>query len=128
CRHNLLYWQGHDYLGLGPSAQSYIDGCRFGNVEGLSIYHRRLASGQLPVEESVRLTPKQRLREAIVFGLRLIEGVDLGMLRSLDKQDDDRQRGCERLICQGLLEERSGRIRLTEAGRRFADSVAVELF
>lgn len=131
CRHNLLYWQGHDYLGLGPSAQSYIGGCRFGNVEDLSAYHRRLAAGQLPTNESLQLTPKQRLRETIVLGLRLLEGVDLGVLRAFneqtDEQDTDWHRSCERLIRRGLLEVRSGRIKLTEVGRRFADSVAVEL-
>jgi len=125
CRHNQLYWRGDEYLGLGPSAQSYLDGCRFGNVEDLLTYHRTLECGNLPIEERERLTPEQCRREAIVFGLRLIEGTDLGIVQ--ETMDKTWEQVLDRLMDQGLLEERSGRVRMTEQGRRFADSIAVEL-
>ncbi|MBM4121685.1 MAG: radical SAM family heme chaperone HemW [Nitrospira sp.] len=126
CRHNLLYWQDGDYLGLGPSAQSYLDGVRFGNVEDLAAYQKALEKGQLPTGEEEKLSLRQRQREALVFGLRLTEGVDL---QALGKQSQD-SGGKEALYCltqQGFLEERSGRIKLTALGRRYADSVAVSL-
>ncbi len=126
CRHNLLYWTDGEYLGLGPSAQSYLNGCRFGNVEDLGAYHRLIEAGQVPVETVERLSPRQRIREAIVFGLRLIEGIDQGLL----KRDPDRQhlaRAVERLIGEALLESRAGKVRLSDRGRRVADSIAVEL-
>lgn len=126
CRHNLLYWTDGEYLGLGPSAQSYLNGCRFGNVEDLGAYHRLIEAGRVPVETVERLSPRQRAREAIVFGLRLIEGIDQDLLR----RDADRQhlaRTIERLIGEDLLESRAEKIRLTERGRRVADSIAVEL-
>lgn len=126
CRHNLLYWQGQDYLGLGPSAQSYLDGRRFGNIESVENYDRTLGQGCLPVAESELLSADQRQREQIVFGLRLIEGVDQVLLRH-EPPDRAWQQTLDRLTCRGLLEEHAGRVRLTEAGRRFADSVAVEL-
>jgi oxygen-independent coproporphyrinogen-3 oxidase len=126
CRHNLLYWQGHDYLGLGPSAQSYLEGRRFGNVENMEDYDRTLEAGRLPVAGSELLNEEQRRRERIVFGLRLIEGVDRALLRH-EPPDRAWQRTLDRLTRRGLLEEEAGRIRLTEQGRRFADSVAVEL-
>ena len=125
CRHNQLYWRGEDYLGLGPSAQSYLDGCRFGNVEDLQAYHRALESGHLPIQERERLTPEQRWREAIMFGLRLIEGIDFVIVQATT--DRTWAQALDRLMDQGLLEEQSGRVRMTERGRRFADSVAVEL-
>jgi oxygen-independent coproporphyrinogen-3 oxidase len=125
CRHNQLYWRGDEYLGLGPSAQSYLDGCRFGNVEDLLTYHRTLEFGDLPIQERERLTPEQCRREAIVFGLRLIEGTDLGIIQ--ETMDRTWEQVLDRLMDQGLLEERSGRVRMTEQGRRFADSIAVEL-
>ena len=126
CRHNLLYWQGHDYLGLGPSAQSYLDGRRFGNVERMEDYDRMLEQGRLPVAESELLSAGRRRRERIVFGLRLIEGVDRALLRQ-EPPEGTWQQALDQLTRRGLLEERAGRIRLTAEGRRFADSVAVEL-
>ena len=83
-----------------------------------------------PVAESAHLSPEQRRREAVVFGLRLIEGIDVAALRSGGKDgevEDEWQRALHRLRDQGLLEERIGWIRLTELGRRWADSVAVGL-
>ncbi len=126
CRHNLLYWQGHDYLGLGPSAQSYLDGRRFGNVESVEDYGRTLEEGRLPISDSELLSEGQRRRERIVFGLRLIEGVDQALLRH-EPPDRAWQQTLDQLTRRGLLEERAGRIRLTDEGRRYADSVAVEL-
>jgi len=126
CRHNLLYWQGQDYLGLGPSAQSYLDGRRFGNVESVEDYDRMLEEGRLPVAESELLSDEQRQRERIVFGLRLIEGVEKALLRH-EPPDRAWRQTLEQLTRRGLLEERAGRLRLTAEGRRFADSVAVEL-
>lgn len=125
CRHNQLYWRGEEYLGLGPSAQSYLHGCRFGNVDDLQAYHRALGSGNLPIQGRERLTPDQRRREAIVFGLRLIEGIDLGIVQ--ETTDRTWEQVLDRLMDQGLLEEQAGRVRMTERGRRFADSIAVEL-
>ena len=126
CRHNLLYWQGEDYLGLGPSAQSYLDGQRFGNVEHVDGYCQALKEGRSVITESELLTADQRQRERIVFGLRLIEGIDQALLRH-EPPDRAWQQTLDQLTRRGLLEERAGRIRLTDAGRRYADSVAVEL-
>jgi oxygen-independent coproporphyrinogen-3 oxidase len=126
CRHNLLYWQGHDYLGLGPGAQSYLDGRRFGNVESVEDYTRTLEEKRLPIAESEILDDARRRRERIVFGLRLTEGVDKTLLRH-EPPDRAWRQTLDQLTRRGLLEERAGRIRLTDEGRRFADSVAVEL-
>jgi oxygen-independent coproporphyrinogen-3 oxidase len=126
CRHNLLYWQGGDYLGLGPSAQSYVNGIRFGNVDDLGAYHRGLEAGWLPITKPEHLTAEQRRREAVVFGLRLTAGVDRQLIEAAGPDSAWRQT-LNQLTQQRLLEGGSGRIRLTEEGRRFADSVAVAL-
>lgn len=126
CRHNLLYWEGQDYLGLGPSAQSYLDGRRFGNTESVEDYDRTLEQGRLPIVESELLSTDRRTRERVVFGLRLIDGVEQGLLRR-EPPDGTWRQALDRLTERGLLEERAGRIRLTAEGRRYADSVAVEL-
>lgn len=125
CRHNLRYWQGEDYLGLGPSAQSLVQGRRFGNVEHLATYLERLAEGQLPIAEREELDEAQRRREAVVFGLRMIDGVSTELVEG--GTDPGWAARVKELIDRGLLEEASGRVRLTAFGRRHADSVAVEL-
>nr|MBI3613824.1 coproporphyrinogen III oxidase [Nitrospirota bacterium] len=112
--------------GLGPSAQSYLDGCRFGNVEDLDAYQQALAEGRLPILETEHLSPEQQRREAIVFGLRLADGVD-GRAAKTGEPGGDWEDRIQRLARQGLVEEQAGRIKLTDLGRRYADSVAVEL-
>ncbi len=125
CRHNLLYWQGGDYLGLGPSAQSFVRGSRFGNVEHLSAYVHRLNEAQLPIDEREQLDAEQRRREVVVFGLRMVDGISRDLFERTDDQVWRKRVGD--LISEGLIEEHAGRVRLTAFGRRYADSVAVEL-
>src|SRR5437899_9455802 len=80
CRHNLGYWTDREWLGLGPSAHSYLDGDRFSNVASLEDYHRLVAGGERPVAERETGAPELRAREAVAFGLRTVEGVRLGPL------------------------------------------------
>lgn len=126
CRHNKLYWESGEYLGLGPSAQSYVGGARFGNVENLKAYQDMLAGGCVPIAEREQLNPEQRHREALVFGLRLIEGIPIESIHA-QKLDGDYEAKIAQLLNDGWLEETGGRMKLTAAGRRFADSVAIEL-
>ena len=124
-RHNRLHWTGGQYLGLGPSAQSYVGGRRFGNVSNLAAYNKALRSGTLPVSESEQLTPADDSCERLVFGLRMTDGISLedtgalafaGLVQKVDE-----------LIADDILERSAERVRLTARGRRFADSVAVDL-
>lgn len=126
CRHNKLYWEGGDYLGLGPSAQSYVGGDRFGNVEDLKAYQEMLAIGRLPTADKERLSPEQQRREAIVFGLRLTEGISSESIHRQEMGADWTAKMVQ-LLDEGWLVETEGRIRFTSTGRRFADSVAVDL-
>src|SRR5207247_9889471 len=80
CRHNLGYWTDREWLGLGPSSHSYLDGARFANVESLEEYHHCVLRGALPVAAREEVNYDLRLREAIAFGLRQIKGVDLAQL------------------------------------------------
>jgi len=124
CAHNLLYWTGAEYLGLGPSAQSFLDGYRFGNVEDLAAYSSALAAGRLPIQERESLSLRQQQREAFIFGLRRTDGTRPGSALTEDHEWAIR---VEHLLSQGLLEKRDGRLRLTPLGIRFADTVAAEL-
>jgi oxygen-independent coproporphyrinogen-3 oxidase len=126
-RHNLLYWTDGDYLGLGPSAQSYVNGVRFGNLADLTAYVDHLSRNTLPVAERTVLSTTEQTCDALIFGLRLVEGVPLGKIERHRTQREHRHK-LNRLIAQGLLEVGNKRMRLTATGQRFADSVAEELF
>ena len=123
CRHNLLYWTGGEYLGLGPSAQSYLHGVRFGNVADLEAYAACLNDNRLPMTDRTTLSASERQRDALVFGLRLLRGVP-----RKDITTAERDYQIDELISKGLLDGDHDRVRLTALGRRYADTVAEQLF
>lgn len=127
CRHNLLYWTHGEYLGLGPSAQSFVQGVRFGNVANLDAYQTTLARRLLPIHEQVSLTSAELLRDSVVFGLRLIEGIPT---RNLQKHavNYGQSKLLDDLQAQRLLEEDGDRCRLTSQGRLYADTIAEKLY
>ncbi len=123
CRHNQLYWTGSDYLGLGPSAQSYVDGVRFGNVADLTAYVDVLDRHALPVVERVTLSVSEQQRDALVFGLRLLSGVPMATVEAAQQRNRVNE-----LVARGLLASDTDRVRLTSLGQRYADTVAEDLF
>ena len=127
CRHNLLYWTDQDYLGLGPSAQSFVGGVRFGNVASLSAYQTAIHEGRLPVVDRTILTPREQLRDAVIFGLRLVHGIPTSYL-----DNHGENYGCLPVIdgmrARKLLVEDGERTRLSTVGRLHADTVAEKLF
>jgi oxygen-independent coproporphyrinogen-3 oxidase len=116
-RHNLAYWRGADYLGLGPSACSTIGAQRWRNVPDTKAYAERIARGESLREEVEELDAATRRRERIMFGLRMREGVARGEFGDAAKQLGE-------LAAQGLAFEEHERIRLTPRGQLVADSVA----
>lgn len=126
CRHNQLYWEQGDYLGLGPSSESYVDGVRFGNVADLTAYCDALDQGRRPLAYEEPLSVAQQQREAVVFGLRQSAGVERKLVDALSA--DRRWYGrLNELLTEGLLTGRDGRIRFTDQGRQLADSVSAAL-
>ncbi|MFO7733256.1 MAG: radical SAM family heme chaperone HemW [Candidatus Aminicenantes bacterium] len=83
CRHNLKYWRYEPFLGLGPSACSHLGARRWCNKSPIGEWAEALRRGQDPVEENRELDAETAGREALIFGLRLVEGVDL---RALEKR------------------------------------------
>jgi oxygen-independent coproporphyrinogen III oxidase len=127
CRHNLLYWTQGDYLGLGPSAQSYVGGVRFGNIANLAAYMAALAEGKLPIHDRTTLTEEEQLRDAVIFGLRLVQGIPTRHLRAHAKNYDYAEI-VEALRAGELIEEDGERSRLSAQGRLHADTIAEKLF
>jgi oxygen-independent coproporphyrinogen III oxidase len=118
--HNLAYWLGHDYLGLGPSAFSTIGERRWQNTPDTTRYIEQLQAGVEPISFEEKITGRIRNAEAIAFGLRTSVGVPESLMEGWSGELDA-------LRSEGYLDERNSYIRLTAKGRMVADSIA-ELF
>lgn len=78
CRHNLKYWRGQEYVGLGVGAVSYLNGWRISNSRTLELYTQALSEGRLPHDEAERLCTKKRLLEDLMLALRTTDGLAMG--------------------------------------------------
>jgi oxygen-independent coproporphyrinogen-3 oxidase len=116
-RHNLAYWRGADYLGLGPSACSTIGARRWKNLPDTRAYAQHLARGEPVRVDLENLDPATRAKERIMFGLRMREGVALEAFNGAASR-------LKELAADGLAFEDQGRVRLTPRGQLVADSVA----
>lgn len=127
-RHNVGYWTGRSFLGLGPSAFSYWEGKRFRNVANLSRYTKSLCAGDSPVDFEEELSPFSHVREMLAIQLRLLSGVDLNFFQKIHGTfDDETKQTLVKLETEGLLERINNQIQLTKKGILFYDTVAVEL-
>jgi len=75
CRHNMNYWENNEYLGLGPSAVSYIEGRRSKNISDISEYVKRFNRGESIVESVEELSPVRRAKETAAVKIRTREGI-----------------------------------------------------
>ena len=120
CRHNVGYWAGGDWWGVGPGAHSHIGGVRWWNVKHPRAYAERLAHGASPAHAREVLDPEQAHAERVLLEVRLADGLDLGVL------DPAGRRAVAGLVGDGLLDGRAalaGRGVLTLRGRMLADTV-----
>jgi oxygen-independent coproporphyrinogen III oxidase len=122
ARHNLGYWLGHDYLGLGIGAVSTVAGRRWRNRPKQQAYVAALARGERPPREVEVLDDDVRRRERLLLGLRLDEPVPLaGIEAALDPS------ALARLERLGLAERRGRALTLTSRGRFLGGAVTAEL-
>ncbi len=124
-RHNSSYWAGTHYLGIGPSAHSYNGTTRRWNVADNARYVKAIGEGApYWTEESLSLT--DRVNEALMTGLRTVEGVDLA-IPGMDLLEQHRSY-IDALVSKGHGKLAGTRLALTKAGRLFADRIASDLF
>jgi len=122
ARHNLGYWLGRDYLGIGVGAVSTVAGRRWRNTPRLPAYLEALEGRSSPLREVEELDEDVRARERVMLGLRLDEPFEVnGEERVLDPD------AVARLARLGLLESRPGELRLTRRGRFLGGGVTAEL-
>jgi oxygen-independent coproporphyrinogen-3 oxidase len=127
ARHNLGYWLGRDYLGLGVGAVSTIDGRRWRNTPRLAVYLRALAHGSPPPREDEPLSTEVRRREHVMLGLRLDEPLRLD--RVATAVDDSAVSRLERFgLLESHVDDDGARwLSLTARGRVLGGGVTAEL-
>jgi len=124
CRHNLGYWRGDDWWGIGPGAHSHVGGVRWWNVKHPAGYAQRLAVGRTPGQAREVVDDDARRVEEVLLRLRLVQGLPAAAL------DEAGRRQAEKEAADGLLDGpalRAGKLVLTLRGRLLADGLALRL-
>jgi oxygen-independent coproporphyrinogen-3 oxidase len=119
-RHNLAYWRGHDWWGIGPGAHSHVGGVRWWNVKHPAAYAERILAGRSPAAGRESLDEATRRVERVLLSTRIREG-----LPTIELTDAGRT-AVAGLIADGLVEPADalhGRVVLTLRGRLLADAV-----
>jgi oxygen-independent coproporphyrinogen-3 oxidase len=128
CRHNVNYWRGASYYGLGPSAAGYVRGARSKNVSNTKIYCDRLEGGVRAVESTEQLSPLGRAGELAAFGLRMTAGWPLAQFHERTGYDLrlEWKSEIDRMQTLGYATLDQQRFCLTRQGLRYADWAAGE--
>jgi oxygen-independent coproporphyrinogen-3 oxidase len=124
CRHNIAYWEGADWWGLGPGAHSHLNGKRFWNVKHPTAYRERLEAKQSPIMDSEQLTLEEMESERVMLEIRLPRGLEKSSLTSTSLAR------LESYLTGGQISQEQwdqGRISLTISGRLMADRIVREI-
>lgn len=123
-RHNLGYWRGDDWWGVGPGAHSHVGGIRWWNAKHPAAYAERVASGVSPAVGRETLDAATRETERVLLLTRIREGLEVGSLPAGGR------RAVAGLMADGLVDAKNalaGRLTLTRRGRLLADAVVRRL-
>lgn len=128
-RHNSNYWEGVNYLGIGPSAHSFNGESRQWNIANNHRYMQEIQQNKIPAE-SEYLTPENRINEYIMTSLRTSKGLSLGLIAERFGSDyyQSIRKGIEELSDKNWLEITDQKVILSLEGKLFADHIASELF
>ena len=134
-RHNLIYWRNQQYAAIGPGAHGFVDGIRYQVVRSPRLYIERLSTSNgsigapmaLPspaIVDAERPSQRENTIDALTSGLRLVEGIDEGILP--DAYAEFRPT-LDWAVQHGLAQRRDGRLRLTKRGHAVANELFVRL-
>lgn len=124
CRHNMGYWEGEDYLGLGPSASSTVDGRRWTNPGDLKTWHSGVKSGEFAARAEI-LDDETRLSEMVMLRLRTAKGLSLKDYQELSGKNfmQEHQNIIDALHKRKLLRIKNGYLSLTNNGMLLSNSI-----
>lgn len=128
CAHNVNYWRGGSFYGLGPSATGYVRGVRSKNWPNTQLYCEQLEKGKRAIESNEELLPEARAGETAAFGLRMPTGWRFDEFRRITGFDlrEGWAEEMNRLVERGWAEMDANSFRLNARGLRFADAAAEE--
>lgn len=128
-KHNSSYWRGVNYLGVGPSAHSFDGESRQYNVTNNHLYIKALDSDTIPFEKEI-LSRENRINEYILTSLRTSWGTDLSFLKQTYGYDlvTENKNYLSELLEKQLVTFDDGVLKLTKAGKLFADKISSDLF
>jgi oxygen-independent coproporphyrinogen-3 oxidase len=128
-KHNSNYWNGVDYLGIGPSAHSFNGKSRQWNLANNALYIQSLLKNIVPFERE-ELTDMQQLNEYIMTSLRTMEGLSLNLVHHKwsEKELQKILALAQKPIAQGFMLHQNNCLILTNAGKLMADGIASDLF
>jgi oxygen-independent coproporphyrinogen-3 oxidase len=126
CQHNVNYWRGGSFHGLGPGATGYVRGVRSRNWANTQLYCEQIEKGRRAIESTECLPVRRRAGETAAFGLRMVAGWPFVTFLEVTGYDLRREwsSAMDELVAQGWGEKTTEGFRLTASGLRFADSAA----
>jgi len=126
CKHNINYWRGGSFYGLGPSAAGYVRGVRTKNWSNTTLYCEQLERGQRAIESREELKPLARAGELAAFGLRMTAGWPLVEFQQRTGYELRHEWKTEigQMIDLGYARLDENRFQLTSRGLRYADWAA----
>jgi len=131
CRHNLVYWRTHEYVGIGPGAHGRLD---IGGVRHALATEKRPESWLMRVEATGHglvtddvLNSEERADEFLLMGLRLAEGIDPARYRALSGRSLDPDRIASLRDEGAIVVDADGRLRVTQSGFPVLDAVVADL-
>jgi len=129
CRHNMNYWQNGQYLGLGASAFSCIEGMRIKNVDAPALFITLVNQQKSPFESIECLSLEASFRESVIMGLRMVEGISVSDMQERYgiSMMDYYGSTFKNLEDSGLLQQSENRIRLSAKGFPIANQVLSQL-
>jgi oxygen-independent coproporphyrinogen-3 oxidase len=131
CRHNLVYWRNEPYLGIGPAACSFVDGRRWSTTRDMDAWLAAIddTPRRLPPGEAEMLPPRAAMAEAMMLGLRMIDGIDEDAFaaRYGARPDEAFPASISRHIELGMLERSGGRLRLAREALFISDAVLADI-
>ncbi|WP_323704707.1 radical SAM family heme chaperone HemW [Mammaliicoccus sp. Dog046] len=123
--HNMVYWKNESYYGFGAGAHGYIDGVRYGNINPVNQYIKKVTNKELPRLQSSEVTLKDQMEEEMFLGLRMTKGVSKSKFNQKFDQtiNDVFGNQINELVTQGLLADENDYLFLTERGQVIGNEV-----
>ena len=127
--HNLLYWQGDEYIGCGPSSHSHWNGKRYSNISDIDKYIYNLENSKSIINMSEKLSLKDKIKETFTMWLRLTDGVNIKVFEKKFscKIDEIYETKINELISNGLLEKKKEYIKIPNDKIFLSNSIMSEL-